>query len=301
MQKRIYFLPAFIVVFTLLLIGTFLDLQISQAIAVNGNYFTKIFAAFANVPFSITLCVFAAFFFKLAREFYKKKWQKILLIVFSFIAVFSAIYLFGSGLTSYHAFCLDSKLWYLLGLVIVVPAFILGLYLYKYMNDKFLVRNIVIVLIATLFCVLTMEGLKMLAPRVRYTCVSQMKNGLNFYRPWYCPNLTEEEIKTVKDWATANPLMGGEEHKSWPSGHSNIALTSSFILMFFPRMMKKDNLVKYQVYFFYGGFIYFLLIAFSRVFGGAHYLSDTMFSGTFAIMVYFIANEIYLTYFNQKQ
>lgn len=290
MKKRLFFLPALGITFALLLVGTFLDLQVSQAVVVQGNYFTKIFAALSCVPAALTLGIASGLFTKLAREYYKKTYQKVLLIIFAVIFFVGSIYLAGDHIKSYHAFNLHGFYWYALGILVAVPGLLIGLFLFKHFESKTLLKNIIFVIAVAAFTCASIEVIKLLAPRVRYTTV--MNLGVEYYRPWWKSNLTAEQLKAVKDFAA---LKGwGEEHKSFPSGHSNISLVSALILMYLPLMLKEKNLVKYQPLFFYGGFIYFLICASSRIVGGAHYLSDTMFAGTFALVVYLIANEIYI-------
>ncbi|MCQ2753305.1 MAG: phosphatase PAP2 family protein [Bacilli bacterium] len=296
MKKRWYFLPAAMIVFTLFLVGTFLDLEISQALATDHlqNLFTKIFAFIACFPLAFMSAVTSGIIVKLLLKQYPIVWQRILLGVFSALCFAICVWLVGSNLTSYHAFCLDHPAWYLIGLLLAVPGFLLGYFAYQKITHPHLLRQIIFVMITLAFVAGAIEVMKMLAPRIRFTAVSQMEDGLKYYRPWWNPSLTSEEIQIVREWAKANPLLGGEEHKSFPSGHSAVAMASAFILMYLPLLINSQKLRRYQGVCFYAGFAYFLLCAFSRIYGGAHYLSDTMFAGLFALMVYFIANEIYL-------
>ena len=293
MKNRLVFLPAAVIVLALLLVGTFFDLSISQNIVQINNLFSKVFAIFASLPATIASGVIVGFLIQLLIHQYSKIWSKILLALFALICLLLSVFIFGEAITSYHSFDLP-RAYFALGFVVTIPSAVLGYFLYRFTDNKTLLRNVIFLVVVLVIVSGSVEVIKHLVPRVRFTAVSQMPGGLDFYRPWYLSNLTNEQVAQVKEWVASHPTLGGEEHESFPSGHSAIALATILILIYLPRIFPRTRLLKYQWILFYCGFLHLLIVAFSRIYGGAHYLSDTMFSAFLGLIVYFIANEIYI-------
>lgn len=287
MKNRLIFIPAAVIILGLFITGSFLDLQISQAVANVGNLYTKIFATLSCFPVALTLSIFSGISVKYIQKNKLKVPAKVGLIIYAIGAFIVAALLPGREVIDYQSFNLP-KACILIGLLVSTPGFILGLYLYKFVPTKHLIRNILFISIVVAFTSGCVEVIKMLAPRVRFRAFAELGNT-DLFRPWWQPSLTDAEMQLVKALDNGKDLL-----KSFPSGHSNVSLSSAFILMFVPVLFNKENWIKYQWIFFYGGFIYFLICAFSRVVGGDHYLTDTMFSALFALFVFVIANEIYL-------
>lgn len=293
MKNRLYFIPAAVIVVSLLFVGTFCDLQISQAIVHLDNPFSHFMAGFTVMPVSVVLGFILGTLFKMVtNKQYKKAWQNIILCVISFGLLIGGAYFLGDHFTSYHAYnikTLRPLLNIAFGLAMMIPGYILGYIFYDKMNHKHIFKTYILIVATVVFLIAFIEISKVLFPRVRYTSVVKLLNeeGVNYFRPWY---LTDFSLS--KEFVTSKGLVSPEEIKSFPSGHSNMGIAATFTLMFIPKFFPK--LKGKEVYFFYGGFLFFLLVAFSRIYIGAHYLSDTMFAGTVALLVYFISNEIYL-------
>lgn len=287
MKNRLFFIPAGVIVLALLIAGSLYDLTIAKALFHPDNAFSHFMAGFAMVPIGFMLGFILGNLFKMVvnRE-YKKVWQNVLLCVISFVGAIIGIYIIGSQFTSYHAYNLNKWLSFLFGMISVVPGYLFGYFFYEKMNHKRLLKIYALVGLTVLLLVAAVEVTKMILPRLRYTSVVALGDD-SLFRPWY---LTDFSLN--KQWVLDHHLIDAEEIKSFPSGHSNAALATSFALMFVPKLFPRFK--GKEVVFFYIGFIYFLLVAFSRMFIGAHYLSDTMFAGTVALLVYFISNEIYL-------
>lgn len=294
MKKRLYFIPAFIIVLTLFIVGSIYDLNISKAIAKPRNAFTLFFAALATLPISAFFAFNSGVIFKMNFRRYKecKTYQRILLIALSIVLFAGGTLLFGLNVSGQYAYNFNKLLGILVGLALSVPMAILGYFVYEKIDTPNLLKILIFTSIVVAFTSGCVEFIKILVPRVRFIAVSGMIDGEALFRPWYNPSITKPMIEQVKDWASQHGY--GELYKSFPSGHSNFSLSTSFILMMLPLITSNKKLLRYQILLFYVGFAYYLLTAFSRIYGGAHYLTDTTFSGLFALMVYIIANEIYI-------
>lgn len=287
MKNRLFFIPAGVIVLALLITGSLCDLTIAKAIFTPDNAFSHFMAGFAMVPMGFMLGFILGNLFKMVvNHEFKKVWQNIILCIVIFLGAIIGIYIIGSQFTSYHAYNLNKGLSFLFGMISIVPGFLFGYFFYEKMNHKRLFKTYLLVAITILLLVGAVEGTKMILPRLRYTSVVALGDD-SLFRPWY---LTDFSLN--KQWVLDHHLVDAEEIKSFPSGHSNAALATSFALMFVPKLFPKFK--GKEVVFFYIGFTFFLLVAFSRMLIGAHYLSDTMFAGTVALLVYFISNEIYL-------
>ena len=124
-------------------------------------------------------------------------------------------------------------------------------------------------------------------PRYRY-CVRE--GVTDFYNWWQ----TCKEYKEIidKKLVIDGFLIDKEEFKSFPSGHSGTAAIMMMFLpytsLFFNRMKGKETLM------FYLGFAWTLLMMFSRMLVGAHFLTDTCM-GAMVIMVVFFVVHVFAT------
>ncbi|MCQ2792577.1 MAG: phosphatase PAP2 family protein [Bacilli bacterium] len=297
MKNRLLLIPAVSVVIILLIVGSFCDLQIAQGIYLADNGFSHFMSAFTFFP----ICFMGAFMCgNLLRIVINKRikviWANILLVVISVGLLVYFAYFMGSHITTYHSYNLPSYLAIPIGLPIVVVGYLLGIFFF-HLVDSHNLKQLFIIYAFLVVLAFASNGLILLikyaTPRLRYTSVIDPQMGADFFRPWYAPDyglkkyLEEAGIK----------LINSEETASFPSGHAEIALVTAFILIFIPKIFNRFK--NREVYFFYGGFIFFLLVAFSRMLIGAHYLSDTMFAGLICLALYFIANEVYLRKLNQ--
>ena len=79
--------------------------------------------------------------------------------------------------------------------------------------------------------------------------------------------------------------MTSEEFKSFPSGHSG---TAAIVMMFLPYMsIFFPKLKGNETLFFYIGFGWTLVMMFSRMLCGAHYLTDTCMGALIVLIVFF--------------
>lgn len=290
MKNRLFFVPPFVIIITLFIVGTFCDLNISSAICNVNNGLSRFFAGFADVPLIFALAFIGGSLIKLAVIRYKKAQQRIIISIFVLIIAALSVFLGGYFFTDYDAYQLSSKFIIIIGLAVAIPGFIAGFFLHKYVDNPQIVKLYAFFVITVVITFAFSFGIKYCVSRVRYSFLLQ--TSLDYYRPWYNLNLPQEVIDAFKS-------MNKDAIRSFPSGHSNCAMALPFILMYLPHLNKR--FAKHQTLLFYIGVLYFFFIAFTRIYTGAHFLTDTMMSGFMALSIYFIANEIYMRKLNNEE
>lgn len=117
-------------------------------------------------------------------------------------------------------------------------------------------------------------------PRYRYLIDENLNIKNEVFRPW---------------WQFSPYSFKDDYHKSWPSGHT----ANSAVMLLLPLLSPVlRHPFKYsRVVLFLVGLSYSILVAFFRIYYGAHYLSDVSFGLLFTtlviLLVLFIENSIY--------
>lgn len=286
MKKRWMFIPAFAVFIIALILGSFFDLQISQSIANTENIFGLILASVGENPAYGLLGFIAGCFFGLSATTFKKWWQRFLLIGLGVGAILGASYFQGTAFTGVNAWGslapeLD-KLYFSMpiGLALVVPFTIGGWFVAKKNLDASSIRVLAVILVLILFVLIGINIIKIMAYRPRFRLIQTQ--GEDLFKNWW-------------EFTFGHGLKGvyeSEHIKSFPSGHTGsgcFAMVAVFLPYFFPKLREYKYM---EEVLFFGGLAYAMLIAFSRILVGAHFLSDTAFSGIFFLVSIYIANEV---------
>ena len=123
-----------------------------------------------------------------------------------------------------------------------------------------------------------------------------------FHRPRYrdlvAPGITRfyNWWEVCKEYKTLD--VDPEFFKSFPSGHTCGTACSIMVFSWFPLFFK--NTKKHQVMLFYIALAYTLIVAFSRMTLGAHFLSDIAMGGILFSVFYLIGNEFILKFSPQR-
>ena len=275
-----------------LLLGSFFDLQINAAIFDRYNGFGLVASSFGMIPGYATLALFGGALF--ALTFKNKKFHiavRILFYVFSVACYGLATYFLGKDVFSINGFY-NEKFHPWLGCiimgVIMAPVVYFGYWLGK-KNENPKMWIIILVLAAAMFMALVPGTtlLKSIMHRPRYRIA--VFEGYAPFHNWWQP------CKEYNDYIAANTaVLTKEEFKSFPSGHSCAVMCGMIFATVLPLMNKKW--AKYQVLFFYIAFAWGLVVMFSRMLVGAHYLSDTCMGSLLAVIFFYIGNEIVVRY-----
>ena len=270
--------------------GSFFDLEINKALYAPTNAFGLGFAAFApwfGYGFLVLLC---GFFHRFAIK-EKNIWLKIGFFALSTAGLVVSIKLSADKVTSINGFnCPDwTWLWIIVVTILFVPLFFLGDRYGKKTEDKAILWAMVIIAgFMILELVPIAQVLKNVMRRPRYRVVAEglFENKVIFMN-WWQPY---KAYGTLKERFAADYPSFSEQFKSFPSGHASVAALLIFGLPYLsliePKLKGKENLL------FGIGLGFTILMAFSRMTVGAHYLSDVSMGALLMVVCCIIGNEI---------
>ena len=288
MKNRLHFYITGGILLIGLVLGSFFDLQINQALFDRYNGFGLTISSFGMIPGYGALAFLGGALFSIA--FYNKntfnKWLRLLLMALGIIAAGAMVYFLGTDLFGVNGF--DKKNIYWLGFVImglvVCGLFVFGFLLGKKNENKYMWIAILIIFLAMLIALVPgVTLLKKIMNRPRYR-IAVAEGYVSFHNWW-------EPFKDRDVLINAYPnILTKEEFKSYPSGHAGATMMSVIFLSYIPLLNKKW--MKYQTLLFYIGFVWTLLVMFARLIVGAHYLSDVCTGALIILIFYYISNEI---------
>lgn len=269
---------ALVIGFALLFLGAAVDLNFTKSAydPVNTSWFGIILAGIAELPVCIGL-ISGGVFLILSR--YRKEKEKrekldILFYIIGGIAILAGYYFLFDTLKDIDIFKVFEDKKTIIMIIALIFAVVFGtavafltFLLSKYSNidSMFKVGFFIIMICAGAALLSNVFKYLWCRPRPRFIVADDYEGFKTFWQinPFACLSKT----KTMGD---SNNL------KSFPSGHSTYAATGLFIFplltMAFPQT---ENRRKLQIGLFYGALIWTVVSMISRVYAGAHFLSDT--------------------------
>lgn len=258
-------LPKYFILFplVLLIIGSFTDLALSQAIYSPNNQVCLILDYISEVPFALIASFCGAGLFITFNS--SKKWKRIFWktgyfaasLLFSLIAAFVPFY---------HSNNLN-MLWISLCFILFFSlCFLAARYFAKTKPIDFKKASIV-GFYSIIIILVVVTGIKFSWGRVRYR---DLVDNLALFTPWFKP-------------------MGITGHQSFPSGHSAntmILIWLSLLPSFIPKLKNKATLFGLL------GFIFSIIVMFSRIVVGAHFLTDTAMGAIISMLIFYLVLEI---------
>lgn len=271
MKKKLYgiswlvwLIPVFLSVIGIL-IGTFYDKAISDNIVnVNsgfGGFFETVGESFAYGIIAIGgMLSFLGLF---PRE---KAIHKILGLILLIASLSIAIWHLGSSMVKNqdnYGLTFDTATAYGLATLLMVIYAFLAVFFFDHHDLDLTLKYGLIILICMLVQFALMTLLKKIGCRPRYRFLIDGTRNMEgiVFRSWY-------EFRPFQ--------YHGDYFKSWPSGHTATATTTILLAVLSPIYRfhwKGDNYTFYVL-----GLVYTLIVAFSRILCGAHFLSDVSFA-----------------------
>lgn len=271
-RKRIYLHVGLLGLFAaLFIIGTFLDEPVAAAVYAPDVLPAVIVTTLGLYPFFASQVMFAGVLTQKAVTSQKPMWCKLIMIaVLVGLSVYSGIK--GSGsLVSID--CLGGMFESLRGsrlvtagifLTAICPLYYVGYRLGKKTCDRQLVKKMIMILLIMLAAVIIMDKLKSAFSRPRYRIVVRQLEGIGFV-PWYKPFSGAGELRKTYG-------LTGSDFRSFPSGHSIMSVSCVYI--FYSLSWVEEKLRDRQLTLCIAGALFGMIVMFTRMLLGAHYLSD---------------------------
>ena len=282
MRLHIYIILAIFVVGFIL--GTFLDLSISNAIFSRDNAFGLTISAIGTIPGYMILAVLGGMFFAVGLHKDYKTIYKVILYVTAVACLGCAIFFTGREFFGENGFKGAAQQWigYLITLPIGCACSFLGYKMGKNSETKYLW----LILAIAAFCIFMslvpgVTMIKAIFHRPRFRSVT-LYEGIEFHA-WY------QRCSEYKDLMAFYNITS-EEFKSFPSGHAGASTVFMLGVSLLPLINKKYE--KLQLPLFYAGFAWVLLVSFTRILVGAHFLSDVSMGGIITTLFMLINNEV---------
>ena len=242
MKKRLHLWIALGILVVGLVLGSFFDLQINQALFNKTNVFGLIVSSFGMIPgYGCLSLLGGALFYITLKDQTFKKWLKVLLFGSSAAMFGTSIYFLGKDVFSVNGF--ENKKIFWLGFVIMgvimCGVFYLGILLGK-MNENPKMWIIILIVAAAIFMALvpgvTLFKAIMHRPRYRFAIYEGYVDFHNWWEPF-------KEYDTYKD------MYAHDNFKSFPSGHTAEASILFATLTFLP--LANEKYKKLQMPLFY--------------------------------------------------
>ena len=295
LRLHIYLLiGVFVITF---IVGSFVDEGLNAALFSRNNTFGLTMSAIGTIPGYGVFAILGggAFAFFMNKNY--KMTLRIFCLLFSILGVALGVHFSGREIFSANGFYQGPEFkWTLYGYLILLPVMLalafLGYILGKKSDNPNLWIVYVVLSIAIFFSLIPgVSALKSIFHRPRYRLLDL--TGLEFY-PWWKPCKNYKELLE-----TFAPLgVTKEEFKSFPSGHAGATAVSMMFAMALPFVNRKY--MKYQMPIFYGAFAWTLLVMFTRMLVGAHFLSDVSIGILLTLIFMMIANE-FMIHFKKIQ
>ena len=268
-----------------IILGSFLDLQLSTAIASENNYFGLAVSAIGPTLGFATVAVMGGGFVAFAIH---GKYHIVLKIGFYILAAcclgVAIKYPAGEwfGINGFHDAAPE---WagYFIAAPLEIGAMVGGYFLFKNNQNKnmWIVFCIIIALLL-IALVAVIPAIKGTLHRPRYRTLSKY-DIIDFHKWW-------EPYKEYETMIKEPYLIDKDNFKSCPSGHTAEACIAVVTITFLP--LSNEKFKKYHMPLMYGAFGLVVLVAFARVLAAAHFLSDVSWGATIMLVLLIIANEV---------
>lgn len=284
-RYRSFFLCTLAVLVIWMVVGSFWDLQLSKLLYPgHESSVGQFFAAFGELPAFLCFTVAGVLLF-LIRARLRQDWKWL------FLAASVLLVLFGIVMNIHEATDNVAALPTWVAVLVTVFVSILaavGVFLItRQTPTKTVLRFLLTLVFVALGTMILINLIKLPWSRPRMRLLIATGNE-SYFMPW---------------WQTGGDLkrrlvaegIASSEFRSFPSGHTGCA-ACAMLLILLPTIKKQWH-DKEKIFFAIGA-VWTALVAFSRIWMGAHYLTDVT-AGCF-ITLAVSALGVYLFYFNQK-
>ena len=269
---------SFLLLLIMILCGSLWDYPISKALFNPSSLFGLFFAAFGEYPLALAFAV-AGTLLIISRN-KEKRVLSILQIILGVFFVFSSF----SMATILPMLNLNLSLLpaLLIGATSVVLIIFGTAYISKESDRRTAIRIALFIVSVVILDILIVNVVKVPWGRARMRLIAIDERA--YFVPWWKPG-TE-----MRDTLVAMGV-NGEEFKSFPSGHTAdaSALLMLSILPFLSRKWEGKEDILFII-----GIIWTIVVGFSRIVMGAHFLSDVTVGMTIGLLVFLLCSKVFL-------
>ncbi|ATZ18162.1 phosphatase PAP2 family protein [Mesoplasma melaleucae] len=280
------FISIGIALFTIFMVGTFLDAQIAKEIYQKESCFGYAFDKFGQLTFLIPVnfCIVGIIIW-LENKYKEYSVQTFIFKVVYFTVIYAAtlFYLFTPLMRKNQNLHIHELSVDIFNTIVFWLIFIATSIFYKlnanFTDQKNFAWKVGLVICYIIAIILTTELLKNIFSRPRPITT----NILN----------SESEID-FREWWNITYTYGFGKNKSFPSGHTTSAITILGLALLF----KKDSLYYYGIILI--SFIFAILVGTSRMILGKHFLTDITFATIIAVSWYLLFENCFFKTSKQK-
>lgn len=246
-------------------IGSFYDLEINKLLYSRGDIFPNIFKIFGEFPMIIIITTASLLYI---RKNFKDKNLILILMLIVYIT-----FPIGSSLGIPKYFDNNNIIYILLIYFFYITiSYLLSQYFINKLNkNDFNYLIFVVLSIVSIFIVFNL--MKNIWGRPRFFTMQEINNFSNF-----------------KNWWIINVIPKSDLFRSFPSGHTSAA-ASTLVVCYMPQ----KNKIKFNnIIYFYFPIIWTFLVAVSRIYDGAHFLTDVSFAIILSSVVILIMKKLIL-------
>ena len=268
---------AIVVALSLFITGLVLDFNITSKVydPINTSWFGIILAGIGELPVVIGL-IFGGYGLIYSRA-KRPVWVQVIMIILGVGFILAGVYFTFDTIKDWWSFknTEDHKtlllIFGILSTILIDGVIIfLSIFLTRKVDKNVYFRVAVTILGTILIAVVLSNFLKYLWGRERPRVIFTKENPYDFFNPVWDLHPLRAIIQKFTTGETSN------NYKSFPSGHTVYASTGMLI---FPLMSllspKTKNLRALQIPLFYVGLGWAFMVAISRIYAGAHFMSDT--------------------------
>lgn len=284
MKNRWPYIIFTIISLVLLILGSFFDLDIAKTIFIKDNFFgtaLELMGAFIGYA---GICLLATMLFiNVLKTKYKKFW-KVVWLTFAIICCGVGIYFFGHDVFSTSALGLKDLpfVGYLISALVMAGVVYLGTLLANKVEDREkAIKIFITALFITALALLIVHGTKLFVSRMRYRYMVE-NNSLSEYTEWW-------EVFKHLHLSLENDISN-----SFPSAHTTGACIAAIQFSLLSTTISKTK--KYTSLICIIALSWSIIVAYSRLSVGAHFLSDVSFSLLSTSLCSLLGNEILLRF-----
>ncbi len=294
-----------VIALSMLITGMFLDFNLTSKVydPVNTSAFGIIFAGIAELPV-IACLVFCGVGFITCRIKKPVVWQ-VLMIIVGALCFIGAAYFTWDTACDWYSFKNTEQYKVLLQvaavvftLVVVGTAIPLTFLFTKKVNKETYLKLSITILSGVLIALVVSNATKYMwgRGRPRYIFALDNQSASEAFDPVWSLHPFRSLIYKFKKLTDSS-----NNFKSFPSGHTLYATMGIFFLPMTTLLSEKQRHNRpLQVGLFYAGLTWALISAISRVYAGAHFLSDTAGGMIATVFSFFLAILIFSLIFKEK-